>query len=340
VSRALPRRREAWTRALPTADQRTFLRACVLPEPAGREAWLDWLSSVGDPIAAFQDAREYRPLATLLYASLRGHEAELEVPREFVTVLRAAVVREETRSRQYSGLVASMLAALEGASVEPIVLPGASLASTVYSDDSLRHCHDLDLLVRPADLPQAVDALRLLGCTERSPTELVHPSRLPVSLHTTLLPAPPAHDVADQMRSRATSATIAGQRARTLAPADALLHVCALGFSARARHSIQWAVDAHRLVGTHPDVNWGQLLETARTGGLTVPLAVTLRFLHDELGAAVPRPVLDGLVAEATSDSAAHGAALSMLPPRQRAWRRVAGRLPAPVRRLGRRVHR
>ena len=123
----------------------------------------------------------------------------------------------------------------------------------------------------------------------------MHPSRLPVSLHTTLLPAPLAHGVADRERSRAVSVTVAGRAARALAPADALLHVCALGFCARARRSIQWAVDAHRLVGMHPDLDWAMLLETAHTAGVTVPLAVTLRFLHDELAAAVPRPVLDGL---------------------------------------------
>lgn len=333
---ALHRRREAWARALPTAEQSIFLRACVLPGPAGRDAWREWLSIVGDPIAAFRDASEYRPLAALLYASLRDHEAELGVPREFVTVLRTAVVREEARTRQYAELVASMLAAVEGASVEPLVLPGASLAATVYPNRTLRHCHDLDLLVRPEELRRAVDALRSLGCTQRSHAELVHPSRLPVLLHTTLLPTPLAQSLADRVRSRAISVTVAGRGACTLAPADALLHVCAHGFSARARRSIQWAVDAHFLVERHPDLDWAVSLETTRAASLTVPFAVTLRFLHDELAAAVPRPVLDGLEA-AKRDSAARRAALSMLPVRERTWRRWARRLLAPARRLGRR---
>ncbi|HXY95296.1 MAG TPA: nucleotidyltransferase family protein [Acidimicrobiia bacterium] len=331
------RRREAWAAALPTAEQSIFLRACVQPGPAGRDAWREWLSIVVDPIAAFRDAGEYRPLAALLYASLRDHEAELGVPREFVTVLRTAVVREEVRTRQYVGLVASMLATLESASVEPLVLSGASLAATVYPNGTLRHCHDLDLLVRPEELARAGDALRSLGCTQRSHAELVHPSRLAVLLHTTLLPVPPAQNVADRVRSRAISVTIAGRAACTLAPADALLHVCVHGFSARARRSIQWAVDAHFLVERHPDLDWAVSLETTRAAGLTVPFAVTLRFLHDELAAAVPRPVLDGLES-AARNSAARRIAVSMLPVRERAWRRWARHLPAPARRVGRRL--
>jgi hypothetical protein len=336
IASPLHRRREAWARALPTAEQSIFLRACVLPGPAGRDALREWLSIVGDPIAAFRDAGEYRRLAALLYASLRDHEAELGVPREFVTVLRTAVVREEARTCQYARLLASMLATLEGASVEPLVLSGASLAATVYPNRTLRHCHDVDLLVRPEELPRAVDALRSLGYIQRSHAELVHPSRLPVLLHTTLLPAPLAQNVAGRVWSRAISVTVAGRAACTLAPADALLHVCAHGFGARARRSIQWAVDAHFLVERHPDLDWAVSLETTRAAGLTVPFAVTLRFLHDELAAAVPRPVLDGLEA-ATRDSAARRAALSMLPVRERAWRRWARRLPAPARRLARR---
>ena len=60
--------------------------------------------------------------------------------------------------------------ATEGSGPSPVIpLKGAFLAEAVYGDIALRPMADFDLLVKPPDLPRAVEILRQLGYESEQP---------------------------------------------------------------------------------------------------------------------------------------------------------------------------
>jgi hypothetical protein len=139
--------------------------------------------------------------------------------------------------------VGRILKSFEIAGVSVIPLKGAFLAEAVYGDIALRPMADLDLLVKPADLPRAVEALRQLGYESEQPFDPVAqqsgfqdmpPMRRPggamVELHWTLVtPLCGARIDAGELQGiwdRSAPATIAGVPSRALAPEDLLLHLC------------------------------------------------------------------------------------------------------------------
>jgi hypothetical protein len=56
-----------------------------------------------------------------------------------------------------------VLAALTEAGLLTILLKGAALAYTLYPDPALRPMSDLDLLIHPQDLKQAVQVIQSMG---------------------------------------------------------------------------------------------------------------------------------------------------------------------------------
>jgi len=136
-----------------------------------------------------------------------------------------------------------ILRATQAAGIPVIPLKGAFLAEAVYGDIALRPMADLDLLVKPADLPRAVQALRDLGYDSDQPFDPVAqqagfqdmpPMRRPggamVELHWTLVTPLCGARIADEelqgIWERSVPATIAGVPSRALSPEDLLLHLC------------------------------------------------------------------------------------------------------------------
>lgn len=139
--------------------------------------------------------------------------------------------------------LAKILRALAAASVPVIPLKGAFLAEAVYGDLALRPMADLDLLVKPADLPRAIDTLRQLGYESDQPFDPVAqrgafqdmpPMRKPggamVELHWTLV-TPLCGARIDERElagiwERSVPTAVAGAASRALSPEDLLLHLC------------------------------------------------------------------------------------------------------------------
>ena len=160
----------------------------------------------------------------------------------------AAGLRDASRARAARNLLlfselGKFLHAAKTARVPVIPLKGAFLAETVYGDIALRPMADLDLLVKPADLPLAIETLRQLGYESDQPFDPVAqqarfqdmpPMRRSggamVELHWTLVTPLCGARIDDReldgIWRRAAPATIAGAPALALAPEDLLLHLC------------------------------------------------------------------------------------------------------------------
>ena len=130
--------------------------------------------------------------------------------------------------------LAKIVVAAQTAGWPVIPLKGAFLAEAVYGDIALRPMADLDLLVKPADLPRAIETLRRLGYESEQPFDPVAqqagfqdmpPMRRPggamVELHWTLVtPLCGARIDEHELEGiwcRAAPATIAGAPALALA---------------------------------------------------------------------------------------------------------------------------
>jgi hypothetical protein len=187
-------------------------------------------------------------LAPLLQHRLAGWGRPLPAAR---AQAKLEFARQAERARQAARRqqLAEALARLPG---PPVVLKGAYLAEAVYPEPGLRPMNDIDLLFPPGDLPAVAEALRDLGYAAREKSADLGPG---IRKHTSTFKQPGAAatpnpylsgdgslmiephrsleeswfglrcDLTPGMLDRAVPLEFAGQPARALAPADALLHL-------------------------------------------------------------------------------------------------------------------
>src|SRR5262249_9080227 len=85
------------------------------------------------------------------------------VPRYVVRRLCLSYQATALRNRSVADLAAELGRHLSAASVSCILLKGAALVRTLYTDPGLRHLGDLDLLVHERDVPRAGSLLDVMG---------------------------------------------------------------------------------------------------------------------------------------------------------------------------------
>jgi hypothetical protein len=147
-----------------------------------------------------------------------------------------------TRSLVIRGHLRQTLAALNQRGIVPIVLKGAPLASRLYPVPYLRVSRDIDILVRPDELPAALQTVRAVGFMPTAGPDLAlayenyHHHLVPhahaqtgcmIELHRALVrPDRPYRLDTEVMRARAIPVSIEGQRAMLLSPEDELIYLC------------------------------------------------------------------------------------------------------------------
>ncbi len=293
--------RDALATLLPTAGQTRLLRACLQEGDTGRVARRAWRAAVRDPLRELAGSgRGGRVLLPLLYWALR-HDSE-EMDKALLTVVRTAFAREEIRSTAVLRICQLALGCLAAESIPVILARGVALAATAYDAPALRHCHDVDVLVSRDDMPRAVEALvrngefqvrRAAGTT--SGASVVHPSGLPIVLHDRPYRFERSNQHLESLWPRAVVTTVGETQAHLLAPEDGLLHVLGHAAFASSRASLLWVCDAWQILRRHPDLDWDLLNSQAIDRHLALPLAILLRYLADELGAAVPAATIERL---------------------------------------------
>ena len=201
-----------------------------------------------------------------------------------------------------------VLDALGRVGIEPIVLKGAALAYTAYSEPAHRAFADVDLLLAEGELEEASRALLGLGfTTDGEEPEAGHHLRplyapawqLGVELHHSLLqePNPYTLDVG-LLRARSTVRTIAGVETNVLAASDALLLACLhLAYAHRYRwFAIRGLIDVLAITTRlSAELDWDALLATVAASRTAGSVYWPLRLGKAWLGAPVPERVLSSL---------------------------------------------
>ncbi len=280
---------------LPNRERTELLRACLLSGAAGRRAWEAWCERTGDPRTTFEDDQTgLKGLLPLVQAALERNG--ITGDRPLLTYLRAARLREELRSKIYRDICRRVLSALAAADLPVIALKACVVAETAYETPAVRHCHAVEILVREGDMARTAGILAAQEFA-RARVQLVadpchvsyqHSSGLPLELHSRLFHIPYYEPPMDEIWARSRPRTIAGAATRILSPADNLLHVCGHAAGVRTRANLRWASDAWHIIDRHPDLDWQELSNCARSSGLTLPLYVMIRYLAEDLGAPVP----------------------------------------------------
>jgi len=254
-------------------------------------------------------AAETHDLGALVYVRVKQHNVTL--PPVVGDVLRASYVAGAARNMRLFDALGKILRSCETAGTPVIPLKGACLAERIYGDIALRPMADLDLLVKPADLPSAIETLRRLRyvadqpfdpAAQRAEFQDMPPMRRPdgvmVELHWTLVtPLCGARIDEDELRGlweRSTPTTIAGVPSRMLSPEDLLLHLC---MHASVHHrfanvGLRAFVDIAE-VARHFDgeLDWPTFAERANRWGVANGVGVALTLAQEWTGVGVPTDV-------------------------------------------------
>jgi len=191
------------------------------------------------------------------------------------------------------------------AGVPLMVLKGAALNLTLHDDPGARPMGDLDLLIRPEHVQQAVRILEALGCRYGEPllredffprfhyerelnAGVIHPVRIDLHVrpfrplrYARIMPA-------EAFWQRARSVRMG--RARVLVPSveEMLIHL-AVHSAVHGHGRALWLEDIRQWVACHGDrLDWRRLLDTARAWGLTWPMRSGLRAAAGEAGSLGP----------------------------------------------------
>jgi hypothetical protein len=206
----------------------------------------------------------------------------------------------------------NILRAMQAANLPVIPLKGACLAETVYGNIALRPMGDVDLLVKPSDMAQALDILRALGyaseCSfdpiaEQTVSQHIPPISKPggfrVEMHWTIVDprykAKFDHDDLEQLWSRANPATIRGVPVLMFSPVDLIMHLC---LHASVQHRFDGAglrnyLDIALVIHQYGDtIDWTQFTARANRWGIANGVHLALQLTEEWTGVVIPSPVL------------------------------------------------
>jgi len=197
------------------------------------------------------------------------------------------------------------LAILHEAGLETVLLKGAAVAPLYYPPEAPRGMVDVDVLVRWEDVPRAARKLCDAGWIQlnKIPSaadvahaiDFVNSHGHAIDLHWFSLMECRWPGADDGLWRRTVPATLYGVPTRVPVATDLLWHLCLHG----ARHDSSpwgWTSDAVTLLNVAGEqIDWDRIVDEACERRMVPAMASTLRFLRDQLDAAVPLNVLERL---------------------------------------------
>lgn len=299
-SRASREARRPW---MPTDQQVLLVRAAVLNGEPAIEAWDRWKSIID--FERIDDGSS--ALLPIVYRNLVDHG----VSDPMVKRARLAYKMTWLENERLFNYISALLESLRAAGIETMILKGAALALLYYRDLGLRSLGDVDILIRPHDVANAIDTLIELGWKKMRHTPHVltetylHARRAinyssdriaNLDLHWHVMEETCRPNGDDWFWSGAIQTTVRGVETHAMNPTDQLLHVCAHEARWTPIPLPRWIVDVMTILKTSPsDVDWDRLVSHARRLGLVIPVREALKQVVDVVDAPIPSSVLNSL---------------------------------------------
>jgi hypothetical protein len=248
------------------------------------------------------------------------------VPAEQLRILQQAYQTNLHKAMFLSRELIRILDCLSAAGLEVMPYKGLALAEAVYGDIALRQAGDIDLLIRPQDLPRIIEVVRELGYVPNwSLTEAEQRAYVqsgyecafdgaagPNLLEVQWAIQPRFYAIDFDMNGlfrRAVTISVAGRATITPSPEDLFLVLSAHA----AKHvygRLVWLRDLAQLMNL-PTLDWNWVGSQAKALGIVRILQVTMLVAHQLLGAPIPAAAKaslpeDAAAAKLAAEIAAH----------------------------------
>lgn len=266
------------------AERELLLRGCMADAPVEGESSLPGEEVDWERLTQVASAQGVLPLLV--------HRVQGWAPPGHPSGVPAGVEGEArfqtAHTLRMMALLLRVLTTLRDAGIVALPFKGPALGALLYGDPGIRPCSDLDLLVRPDDVPAALDALEAVGmrCPRHSPGRerllLRHGHARPlldedgsvVELHWRITsPMHPIRLPASRLLARSESISIAGHPLLVPHPSD-LFAMLAVHGAKHAWQRLIWISDMARLIlrieeggWGDPEQVWSALLADAGSGG-------------------------------------------------------------------------
>ena len=312
--------------AAPAEREWRFLLACISVD-AGERDGHRIRSLLTKPVEwdAVLRLADQHGTSALLYQNLSAL-GDL-VPAPVQASLRQLYERNIHKSLFLTRELIRVLDCLDALGITAIPYKGAVLSEAYYGDMALRQSGDMDFFVREGDVARIKSAVRDLGYTPRLPIpenaeaayiasgyECTFDSpagKNLLELQWALQPRYYAVDFEMQgLFDRAVRVTLAGRPVQTPSPEDLLL-VLSLHAAKHVWGRLIWLCDIAQIL-QRDKFNWDRIESQARELGIRRILHITLILANQLLGAAIPAPVANNVLADNTAKMLAEQVAVSV----------------------------
>jgi Uncharacterised nucleotidyltransferase len=274
---------------MPDQNKTDFLKLCL------NEISLQQYQKLNnkDLLKRIKDERNgIKRLLPLLYFNLKRNRIEIE--NDYSAYLKTAYVREELRSNTFQNILNATIEVLLNKKCDFILLNGASLAEPIYENWNIRHCHDIDILVKENHCEKTSSILidngfRLENSFQSKGIKkniLKNDSGLVVTSHTHLFNHPFYNNDIGGFWKRAALKNIAGLQMNVLSDTDVLFHTIGKAFT-NYFFSLQWVADSVVLI-RKSNINWELFFENTRKSRLSIGILSMLKYLRKEFNLNVP----------------------------------------------------
>ena len=228
-------------------------------------------------------------VVALLHRGL-AEAAYERLPAGILALLEDTVRRQRDLGRRAWDELRELLARFDSVGLAVMPFKGPVLARLLYDDFGARVSHDLDFLVRAADVPRVLAAIEAAGYTEPLHARLtpaqaaamralygelafVHPGRMTIEPHWALAQSTQSIDLdCEEMWTRARSVRIDGVELTVPAPEDLFLILVVHG-SKEVWRRAKWVADLVAFLRAEPTLDWALVIDRARRAGI-------LRMVH------------------------------------------------------------
>jgi Uncharacterised nucleotidyltransferase len=286
----MPRGANYW----PTEEQALLLRAGLLDETEAIAAWRR--VAPGLDLARLDDASQR--LLPLVYRNLARHGVTVPNPAP----LAAAYQTTWSWNQRLFQRTTEVLAVLDRAGIDAIVLKGMALMATCYRDLGARPMGDVDILVPAPLAARALEALNVEGWVSRysiTPAfmRVKHASPMvgrrgeECDLHWRTFEEAAEAGADEELWAASRRVEFHGARFRVFCPTDQLLHVCIHGARWAWLPGVRWVADA-LLILRAGGIDWERLVAQAVARRFVLRLRETLCYLDSFMGGTVSSDAL------------------------------------------------
>jgi len=293
----------------PTPQQELLLQAALLSGNAAVNAWEKWKSIVDIDLIDYASMQIF----PLLYQNLKI----LEIDDPQINIYKGLFRSSWYENQRLLKTAVDLVTEFQSVGIDCLFLKGTALILEYIKTPGLRPMGDIDILVKPNHVCQAVDYFEKTGWvpttdypdlrkeayfTYHHSVGFANQRDQHVDLHRSLLFPSPIQDSDADFWDGAVQSEIDGLPVLILNPTDMLIHTCIHGLREHNAEIFRWIADAMTILkNKSSQIDWERLIDQTRKRRLVPELSNGLAYLAYLLDAPIPPQVLGAIGNEKVS---------------------------------------